>query len=146
MEISLYKDHNESLGFLFWQINSIWKKKINETLSPYNITHTQFVILAAIYYLDSLDNEIIQKDISEFTNIDKMTLSNSIRLMEEKHLLERVDFKKDFRAKSLKLKEKGREVIKESLPLVENVDNQLFGELTLEERDELLRILNKPSK
>ena len=75
IDFSSYNSHMESPGLLLWQISSLWKRKINEILLPYNITHTQFVILSVTYFLTQRNKEKKKKNISSFSRIDTMTIS-----------------------------------------------------------------------
>ena len=46
MKYSRFHVANESYGLLFWQVSTLWQRKIKESLRPYDLTHTQYVILA----------------------------------------------------------------------------------------------------
>ena len=48
----------ESSGFLLWQITSVWQRDIRKALSVYDITHSQFVLLASTLWL-TLQNEMV---------------------------------------------------------------------------------------
>ena len=36
----------ESPGFLLWKISNAWQRRLRVALQPYELTHSQFVLLA----------------------------------------------------------------------------------------------------
>ena len=49
---------------------------IKQELKKINLTHPQFVVLAALAYLLQTENEVTQVMISKLSGIDVMTVSN----------------------------------------------------------------------
>ena len=86
MKISKYDQSHESVGLKFWQVHMLWSRKIRNSLDQLGITHTQFVVLASILEIkeSQIENEVTQKMISKFSNIDVMTISSVMRLLLEK--------------------------------------------------------------
>ena len=80
MKFAECKNHKESIGLLFWQSSMLWQRKIKQILQSYNLTHTQFVILAVIEELTEQDVCITQKKISDFSMIDVMTVSSTVKI------------------------------------------------------------------
>ena len=89
MKSSKFSDSNQSVGLVFWKVSVLWQRKIKESLNKIGITHTQFVILATIQELS--ENGIIatQKEISDFSSIDVMTVSSVLRLLEKNEYIKR---------------------------------------------------------
>jgi DNA-binding MarR family transcriptional regulator len=139
-----FETPSESNGFLLWKATNLWQREIKKTLKKFDLTHTQFVILASSYWLTSKTENITQVEIANFIDIDKMMTSNVIRKLIEKKLLKRKEHKTDTRAKTINLTEKGLETLKKSIKEVENFDNTFFGQLSnaVEFSEELLRLLN----
>jgi DNA-binding MarR family transcriptional regulator len=139
-----FETPSESNGFLLWKATNLWQREIKKTLKKFNLTHTQFVILASSYWLTSKTENITQVEIANFIDIDKMMTSNVIRKLIEKKLLKRKEHKTDTRAKTINLTEKGIETLKKSVKEVENFDSTFFGQLSndVEFNKELLRLLN----
>ena|SRR3990167_4735697 len=122
-----FKKPEDSPGFLLWQLTNHWQRLQRQALSKLGITHAQFVVLAAMLWLsDSDKKEITQKIISELTNIDKMSMSDLVTVLEEKKLLKRQQSKIDGRAFSLSLTEKGRKITLKAVPIVEGIDADFF--------------------
>ena len=66
MKYAKCKNHQESIGLLFWQSSMLWQRKIKQVLQPYDLTHTQFVILAVIEELSEKEKCVTQNKIYEF--------------------------------------------------------------------------------
>lgn len=126
MKYSHYKNSNHSTGLLFWKVSVLWQRKIREVLQPLDLTHTQFVILAVIEELSEHCYEITQKMISDFSMIDTMTVSSTIRLLEKKQYVIREQSKSDSRAYRLSNTVLGREQLKRAIKVVELVDEHFF--------------------
>lgn len=101
MKYSKFVNSNDSIGLLFWKTSVLWQRKIKEVLQPLDLTHTQFVILAVVEELSEIIDEITQKMISDFSMIDVMTVSSTIRLLEKKKYICRLASENDTRAYSI---------------------------------------------
>lgn len=126
MKYAKCKNHQESIGLLFWQSSMLWQRKIKQVLQPYDLTHTQFVILAVIEELSEQEICVTQKKISDFSMIDVMTVSSTVRLLEKKGLLFRVPYEKDIRANSISNTEKGKSCLQQAVVAVEGADMTFF--------------------
>ena len=126
MKLAECKNHKESIGLLFWQSSMLWQRRIKRILQSYNLTHTQFVILAVIEELSEQDICITQKRISDFSMIDVMTVSSTLRLLEKKGLIYRLPHKTDTRANSISNTEKGKICLKQAVIDVEGIDRTFF--------------------
>ncbi|WP_343098903.1 MarR family winged helix-turn-helix transcriptional regulator [Clostridioides difficile] len=146
MKSSNFQDYNESTGLLFWQTSMIWQRKIKEALQLYNLTHTQFVILAVIEELTEQKICVTQKKISDFSMIDVMTISSTVRLLEKKELICRLPSKTDTRANSLSNTKVGKEILSKAVKTVDKIDSEFFFENKQKKTDfqkDLLRLIRK---
>lgn len=126
MRFAEYQNYKESTGLLFWQSSMLWQRKVKQALQSYDLTHTQFVILAVIEELSEQEICITQKKISDFSMIDVMTISSTIRLLEKKKLVSRTSHKTDTRANSISNTESGRNILKQAVMEVEQLDKAFF--------------------
>lgn len=133
MKYSKFRKANESPGLLFWQVSVLWQRKIRDALRLHNITHTQFVILSVTHELNEQNSCVTQNDISDFSMIDVMTVSTTLRLLEQKNFIVRENHPTDTRAKRIMNTDCGEEIIKIVTPIVEAVDNDFF----FDEREQL---------
>lgn len=146
MKFAECKNHKESIGLLFWQSSMLWQRKIKQVLQSYNLTHTQFVILAVIEELSEQNICITQKRISDFSMIDVMTVSSTVRLLEKKGLIYRLPHKTDTRANSISNTEKGKSCLKQAVVDVEGIDKTFFfdsNEENTQFQNMLSRLLSK---
>jgi len=126
MKHSQYQNH--STGFLFWQVSTLWQRKIKKALQPLNLTHTQYVILAVIEELQERSENITQQMISDFSTIDVMTTSSTLRLLEKKEFIKRHPNTIDTRAYSIVNTEMGINHLIRATNKVEEIDKVFFSE------------------
>ncbi len=126
MRFSEIKNHKESMGLLFWQVSMLWQRKIKKVLHAYDLTHTQFVILAVIEELTEQDKTVTQKNISDFSMIDVMTVSSTVRLLAKKGLISRSQHETDTRANSIINTEMGKSLLSKAVKAVDKVDKTFF--------------------
>lgn len=83
-ELSVHKTADDSPGFLLWRVYFVWKRNIEAALAPYDLTHVQFVLLAAIGYLAKDGSVVSQRDLAQFTACDVTMTSQVVRGLEKK--------------------------------------------------------------
>ncbi len=126
MRFSEIKNHKESMGLLFWQVSTLWQRKIKKVLQEYDLTHTQFVILAVIEELSEQDKTVTQKNISDFSMIDVMTVSSAVRLLVKKGLIACSRHESDTRANSIVNTDMGKTTLCKAVKAVDKVDKVFF--------------------
>ncbi|MCX2585246.1 MarR family winged helix-turn-helix transcriptional regulator [Pedobacter sp. MR22-3] len=119
----------ESTGFLLWQVTNLWQREIKKALVPYDITHSQFVLMASIHWLTLEKKEVTQIMLSMHTKIDPMTTSTVLRTLLQKNMVSRQEHQTDTRAKTVSLTENGKKIIKEAVVTVEQFDHNFFSAL-----------------
>lgn len=119
----------ESTGFLLWQVTNLWQREIKKALVPYDITHSQFVLMASIHWLSLEKKEVTQIILSVHTKIDPMTTSTVLRTLLQKNMVSRQEHQTDTRAKTVSLTEKGKKIIKDAVVTVEQFDHDFFSAL-----------------
>lgn len=126
-----FKKPEDSPGFLLWQLTNQWQRQQRQALAKLGLTHPQFVVLAGVLWLSSLpDNTVTQKQVSDLSKIDKMSMSDLVATLLQKKLLKRTSHNKDKRAYSLILTEKGRRIVLKAVPVVEEIDAEFFTQET----------------
>lgn len=137
-----FKKAEDSPGFLLWQLTNQWQQQQRKALQPLGLTHPQFVALAGILWLSNQNEQgPSQNQVAEFTHIDKMMMSDLVKTLLEKKMLERFRQISDKRAYVLSLTDKGHQIILKAIPLVEKVDADFFSPST-PLLSQLLGILN----
>ena len=117
----------ESPGFLLWQVNNLWQREIRKALIPFNLTHSQFVLMASIHWHQLQKQVVNQVLISRHTKVDTMTTSTVLRGLQKKGLVLRKEHGKDSRSNTVELTDAGRKVIKKAVVAVENFDAAFFS-------------------
>lgn len=133
----------QSPGFLLWQVTTLWQREIKSALEPLHLSHSAFVILASLLWFKEQKSEVTQTTIIEHSKLDKMTVSKSLKALEQKKLLHRKEHPIDTRAKSIMISKSGEKLAKEALKLVEAVDAKFFALLDGKECKELNQLFGK---
>lgn len=136
----------DSSGFLLWQVTNLWQREIKKALEHYDLTHSQFVLLASIHWLTLQKQDVTQILLSSHTKIDPMTTSTVLRTLQAKGLLQRQEHSTDTRAKTVGLTENGKRMIKQAIKTVENFDKTFFstlGNKTQAFNEQLLTLLGQ---
>ena len=100
MDKSLIIEIKKIDNLILRKLLSYSKEISNVPLSP--------VQIAIIKYLnDNKNNHIYQKDIEQFIQNRKSTISSILDTMQKNNIIERINSKEDLRSKEIKLTEKG---------------------------------------
>jgi len=122
-----FEKTEDSTGFLLWQVTNLWQRQIKKALEEYNLTHSQFVLLASIHWLTLDKQNVTQILLSTFTKIDPMTTSTVLRILQKKGYIKRQEHPTDTRAKMVALTEFGQKNITQAIYTVEQFDKKFFG-------------------
>lgn len=120
----------DSSGFLLWQVTNLWQREIKKALLEFDLTHSQFVLMASMYWHKIHNKDVTQIELSTHTKIDPMTTSTVLRTLQKKGFLERNEHHKDTRAKTVTLTNNGVEIVKKAIVVVENFDRKFFSILS----------------
>ena len=133
---SQYADnHQESTGLLFARVYNAWHGRVKKALQKVGLTHPQFIILTSLGYLELQQDLVTQVNLAAFSDMDVMTVSQVLKLLLKKGLVERREHPQDSRAKVVFLTYIGRERMNQALPLVEAIDQTYFGQLGIQVSD-----------
>ncbi len=137
------KNSNDSAGFTLWKLTTLWQRNLAEVLAGFDITQTQFAILAAMVDFEKAGEDVSQAILVANTNIDKMTISKSVRSLQAKKLVKIKKSKTDKRANNLELYAKGKKVAGDAVVAVKKADKKFFSGATLAQVDSLKKIGDK---
>ena len=119
----------ESPGFLLWQVTMLWQRTIKRVLDPFEITHTQFVLLASLAWLSREKSIVNQADIAAQSRTDRMMVSKVLKTLQQKGLITRREVESDTRAKAITFTFRGSEIFQKALTVVEETDIKFFSVL-----------------
>jgi len=97
-------------GYLLWQVSKLWQRHLGAALNGLKLSSTQAVILINIPRLNQEQKTLTQMLLAEVTKIDRMTVSQSIRTLERKKLINRVAVPANKRAYHVELTQAGQGV------------------------------------
>lgn len=132
---------------LMWKVTRLLIKKKRMILDKFELTCSQFEILTAINQFSKENNEVIQINLSEKTQIDPMTTSTILRNLQKRGLIKRERGLINTRTVEVKITDAGKhlynkaqkEINKMREDIYKNIDqNQLANQLL-----KLSDILNK---
>lgn len=144
-----FEKAEDSSGFLLWQVTNLWQREIKKALEKYDLTHSQYVLMASIHWLTLHNQDVTQVLLSSHTKIDPMTTSTVLRTLQTKGLLQRQEHVTDTRAKTVALTDNGKKIIKQAVRIVEAFDKEFFsalGSKTNTFNSQLLALLAKAGK
>jgi len=133
----------DSPGFLLWQTTMTWQRRIKKALEPYQVSHAQFVLLAILLWFEKINQEATQIILANWSKLDKMTVSKSLKVLAAQDYIARTEHEKDTRAKKVILTPTGKALASQLVPIVEGIDKQFFGVLSQIDQKDLLRLLNQ---
>ncbi len=137
------QEADESAGLLLWQTTTLWQRNIKEALAPFGISHSQFVVLAVLRWLFETKQPSTQVQIVQFSKLDKMLISNTLKALLQKELVTRVECSKDTRVKEVSLTRKGQDLATQLIKVIEEVDDLFFGSLSAKEQQILKQLFIK---
>jgi DNA-binding MarR family transcriptional regulator len=124
---SSFDTPEESPGFLLWQVSMIWERRLRAALEPLNLTHMQFVLLAASAWLNHGDEAVTQVRIAAQAKVDVVMTSQVLRTLESKGLISRLQHPTDTRAKVIALTPAGKKLVRTAIGVVEREDKAFFA-------------------
>lgn len=121
--------HLHGAGQILWQVASKWRRQIELALTPLDLTHTQFILLASIDELTSDGTDITQRELARHANLDITMTSQIVRTLEQKGFIERRVRPGDDRSKFPHLTRQGQFLVEQAIPVVEEIDSIFFDHL-----------------
>ncbi|WP_054045969.1 MarR family winged helix-turn-helix transcriptional regulator [Alloactinosynnema sp. L-07] len=118
----------QSPGFLLWQVTLSWQRAMRAALAPHELTHVQFVLLAAAWWLGK-EGPPTQQAIAAHAGTDSMMTSQVLRKLAERGLVTRDEDPADARARRIAVTQEGLALLTPALADVERVDAEFFGRL-----------------
>jgi len=117
---------SESPGFLLWHATLRWQRSIAQALTPLDLTHVQFVLLACTWWLNQQGRRPSQIVLASFAGTDVKMTSQVLRSLERKGLVERDVDRADTRALRLRVTRRGARLAPRAIAVVERVDAEFF--------------------
>lgn len=128
-------------GHLIRRLNQmstkVFLKRMQE--AGYDLTPVQFAALDAVWSSPGLDQAGIAAQIA----YDRATIGGVIDRLEQKGLVSRTINERDRRARSVRITDKGQRIYEDILPIVERLQTDILGDLTVGEQEQFLCLARK---
>jgi DNA-binding MarR family transcriptional regulator len=119
----------DSAGFLLWHLTLRWREALNRALSPFGLTHTNYVVLASLFWLTTVGDPPSQRRIADHCGLEPMNISKAVRALEAAGLLTRMPDRTDGRAFGLRLTARGNRAFREAARVLERVEATFLASL-----------------
>ena len=141
----MVKTENNDIGRSIHILSRQIKRKVDEAVSKYNVTAVQCSFIEFINR-NRKEGNVYAKDIESRFNMRRATVAEILSLMEKNGLIERKSMSEDARLKEITLTKKSTEIINSVETEVKKVEKDLKKDLTEEELQNFMNILEKMSK
>lgn len=106
-----YPEPEANVGYQLWLATNAMIRVHQRTLEPLMLTFVQFLILSAVFRLDSPHTNVRQSDICAFCGTDPNMTSQVVRTLVKKGMLERGSNPSDRRAYALTITPAGKTLV-----------------------------------
>lgn len=127
---------------LMWRVTKLLSKRKKMILDEFELTCSQFDIIAAIYQYSRDNGEIIiQINLSERTQIDPMTTSTVLRNLEKRNLIKRERGLINTRTVEVQLTQIGRDLFCKAQEKIEKMRRDIYHSVDEQQFTSILLIL-----
>lgn len=124
----------------FMYINRMHRAVVENRMSATGIHRSQHMILM---YLYRCNNKISQKDIAAHFEISAAAVAVSLKKLESGGYIRRKCAANDNRFNEIEITQKGKEIVDISHSIFEEIDAETFADITDDEREQLVFLLDK---
>lgn len=116
-------------GFLVWRLSMKWRVAVDRAVAPLGLTHAQYSVVATLYGMRRSGERPSQRRLADRTGLEPLYVSKLARALEAAGLLERTRDPRDPRAVQLALTERGVEVTRQAIEVVQGLLRQMLEPL-----------------
>ncbi len=140
---SEFIDAKDSPGFLLWQVTTTWQRHVRQALQPFELTHTQFVLLFSCHWLSQQEGSpsVTQIQLAQHTKVDVNVTSQVLRTLQKRGLIDRTPHSTDTRANVITVTPIGIDLAERAVHAVETVDRKFFSVLGDAQKNEMIRLM-----
>ncbi|TVZ02626.1 MarR family transcriptional regulator [Trebonia kvetii] len=138
-------------GFLIWRLSMGWRAAMDRVLEPLGLTQAQYAVLAPLYGMSRSGARPSQRELADLTGLDAVYISKLVRALERAGFVERSASTVDTRAVELTLTDQGLATVREAMPRVVRLRDELSkplggidGERTRQLAEMLVQLLDSP--
>jgi MarR family transcriptional regulator, organic hydroperoxide resistance regulator len=123
------KSKGAATGAVVWRLATRWRVAVDRALAPQDLTHAQYVLLAALHGLEQAGHRPSQRELADETGLEALYVSKLARTLEAKGLVARRRDPHDTRAVRLTLTDQGRETVRSAMRIVQELLERLLAPL-----------------
>ncbi|OQR63954.1 MarR family transcriptional regulator [Streptomyces maremycinicus] len=116
-------------GFLVWRLSTKWRVAVDRAVAPLGLTHAQYSLVASLYGMQHTGERPSQRRLADHTGLEPLYVSKLARALESAGLIERTRDPRDPRAVQLALTERGQDVTRRAVKVVQGLLDQLLEPL-----------------
>lgn len=137
-------DYKKLLSYRIINAEVYIKRNLLQCFSDlgYDITFEQWTILAVL----NNHPELIQSEIATITSKDRTNITRILDVLQRREYVVRETAKKDRRSIAIRLSVKGQELVNELLPHIERLNHSFREDITDDEFEVFLCVLDKIGK
>jgi DNA-binding MarR family transcriptional regulator len=113
-------------GFLLWRVAHRYQRDIDRACASVDLTHLQFITLLLSGWLGRAGAVVTQSELAATSGIHPMQLSQVLKTLEQKMLIERPRSLADSRRKQVQLTAVGLHTLTQAIPLADAAQRQFF--------------------
>lgn len=126
------------IAFHIHDVSRLRRKAYDQIMKPHGITRAQWWVLAHLSRHDGM----MQTQLANVLDVGKASVGTFLGKLEESGLIERRDDATDKRAKRVYLRRAAHQLLKELIVEEAKFNDRILRGLSLDEREELLRMLS----
>ncbi len=134
-------EEERRIGILLKRVNNIYKRNFNNKIAEINLTTAQCDVLGFLRAKEG--QEVNPIDLEKNLNLTRPTVTGLLKRLEEKGFIRLEASCRDHRYKQILLTEKADRHHQEMLSNLREVEEQLYKDISEEEKEVLISILNK---
>ena len=126
------------LGYKVSRLARLMETQLEEMISPLGITRLMWCILSGV----GLENVKTPSALANYVGIARSAVSRALRSMEEMDLIRRCGVDGDGRGVEIRLTHKGRAVMEQCRPLVEQLNDRFTAKIAKDDLEAVLRLID----
>ena len=134
----------EAVGFEIKRMDNLLKRRINVMVKKKGIDEITMMHSFIIHYIyDNRERDIYQKDIEKVFHMNRSTITNMVKYLEEQGYITRRQVPSDARLKKLGLTEKGERLHQIIGEAIHETEKKMQNALTTQEKEQFIRLRHK---
>ena len=134
----------EALGFEIKRMDNLLKRRINVMVKKKGVDEITMMHSFIIHYIyDNRDRDIFQKDIEKVFHMNRSTITNMVKYLEDQGYITRRQVPSDARLKKLGLTEKGERLHQIIGEAIRETEKKMQNALTPQETEQFIKLSHK---